>query len=52
VDPGPSLDSGLAEHVRHGERASERSNVDVREKSLNAMRQLIDEIDGGRFPGL
>jgi hypothetical protein len=25
---------------------------DVREKSLNALRQLLDEIDGGRFPGL
>ena len=25
---------------------------DVREKGLNALRQLIDEVDGGRFPGL
>src|SRR5438270_594931 len=25
---------------------------DVRDKSLNALRQLIDEVDGGRFPGL
>ena len=25
---------------------------DVREKALNALRQLIDEIDAGRFPGL
>jgi hypothetical protein len=25
---------------------------DARDKSLNALRQLIDEIDGGRFPGL
>jgi hypothetical protein len=25
---------------------------DVRDKSLNALRQLIDEIDAGRFPGL
>jgi hypothetical protein len=24
----------------------------VRDKSLNALRQLIDEVDGGRFPGL
>ncbi len=24
----------------------------MREKALNALRQLIDEIDGGRFPGL
>jgi hypothetical protein len=25
---------------------------DVREKGLNAIRQLLDEIDAGRFPGL
>jgi hypothetical protein len=25
---------------------------DVRDKSLNALRQLLDEIDAGRFPGL
>ncbi|QDV43404.1 hypothetical protein Enr13x_32600 [Stieleria neptunia] len=30
----------------------QRMRSDVREKSLNALRQLIDEIDGGRFPGL
>jgi hypothetical protein len=30
----------------------QRVRSDVREKSLNAMRQLIDEIDSGRFPGL
>src|SRR4051794_4133908 len=30
----------------------QRVRSDVREKSLNAMRQLIDEIDAGRFPGL
>ncbi|WP_354699047.1 BREX system ATP-binding protein BrxD [Paraconexibacter sp. AEG42_29] len=30
----------------------QRVRSDVREKGLNAMRQLIDEIDGGRFPGL
>jgi hypothetical protein len=24
----------------------------VRDKALNALRQLIDEVDGGRFPGL
>jgi len=30
----------------------QRVRSDVREKSLNAMRQLIVEIDGGRFPGL
>jgi hypothetical protein len=29
-----------------------RMRSDVREKSLNALRQLLDEIDGGRFPGL
>ena len=30
----------------------QRVRGDVREKGLNALRQLIDEIDGGRFPGL
>jgi hypothetical protein len=30
----------------------QRVRSDVREKSLNALRQLIDEIDGGRFSGL
>ena len=30
----------------------QRVRADVREKGLNALRQLIDEIDGGRFPGL
>lgn len=30
----------------------QRVRTDVREKSLNALRQLIDEVDGGRFPGL
>ena len=30
----------------------QRVRSDVREKSLNALRQLIDEIDSGRFPGL
>lgn len=30
----------------------QRMRSDVREKALNALRQLIDEIDGGRFPGL
>lgn len=25
---------------------------DARDKSLNALRQLLDEVDGGRFPGL
>lgn len=30
----------------------QRVRSDVREKGLNALRQLLDEIDGGRFPGL
>jgi hypothetical protein len=30
----------------------QRVRSDIREKSLNALRQLLDEIDGGRFPGL
>ncbi|WP_029289171.1 BREX system ATP-binding protein BrxD [Cellulomonas sp. HZM] len=30
----------------------QRVRGDVREKSLNALRQLLDEIDSGRFPGL
>jgi hypothetical protein len=30
----------------------QRVRGDVREKSLNALRQLVDEIDSGRFPGL
>lgn len=30
----------------------QRVRSDVREKALNALRQLADEIDGGRFPGL
>ena len=30
----------------------QRVRSDVREKGLNAVRQLLDEIDGGRFPGL
>jgi len=30
----------------------QRVRSDVRERALNALRQLIDEIDGGRFPGL
>lgn len=30
----------------------QRVRGDVREKGLNAIRQLIDEVDGGRFPGL
>ncbi|MCT7657634.1 BREX system ATP-binding protein BrxD [Mycobacterium deserti] len=30
----------------------QRVRTDVREKALNALRQLIDDVDGGRFPGL
>lgn len=30
----------------------QRMRSDVRERSLNALRQLIDEVDSGRFPGL
>ncbi len=30
----------------------QRVRSDVREKSLNALRQLVDEIDAGKFPGL
>lgn len=30
----------------------QRVRTDVRDKSLNALRQLIDEVDSGRFPGL
>ena len=30
----------------------QRVRGDVREKGLNALRQLIDDIDGGRFPKL
>lgn len=30
----------------------QRVRGDIREKSLNALRQLIDELYGGRFPGL
>jgi len=30
----------------------QRVRADVREKSLNSLRQLLDEVDAGRFPGL
>jgi hypothetical protein len=30
----------------------QRVRSDVREKGLNALRQLLDEVDAGRFPGL
>jgi hypothetical protein len=32
--------------------ALQRVRGDVRDKALNALRQLIDEVHGGRFPGL
>ena len=30
----------------------QRMRGDTREKGLNALRQLLDELDGGRYPGL
>ncbi len=30
----------------------QRARSDVRDKALNALRQLLDEVDAGRFPGL
>jgi hypothetical protein len=30
----------------------QRARADVREKALNGLRQLVDELDAGRFPGL
>ncbi|WP_407709149.1 BREX system ATP-binding protein BrxD [Arthrobacter nitrophenolicus] len=30
----------------------QKMRSDVREKSLNALRQLMDEVDSGRYPGL
>jgi hypothetical protein len=30
----------------------QRVRSDIRDRSLNALRQLVDEIDSGRFPGL
>lgn len=30
----------------------QRVRGDVRDRGLNALRQLVDEVDGGRFPGL
>ena len=30
----------------------QRVRGDIREKGLNALRQLIDDVDAGRFPGL
>lgn len=30
----------------------QRMRSDVREKSLNALRQFMDDLDGGRYPGL
>ncbi len=47
-------DSGFAGLVLVLDEAEtlQRVRGDVREKGLNALRQLADEIDGGRFPGL
>jgi hypothetical protein len=47
-------DSGLAGMVLVLDEVEtlQRVRSDVREKSLNALRQFIDEVDGGRFPGL
>ena len=30
----------------------QRVRSDARDKSLNALRQMLDDVDGGRFPGL
>lgn len=30
----------------------QRVRTDVRERALNALRQLVDEVDSGRYPGL
>jgi len=30
----------------------QRVRSDARDKSLNALRQMLDEVDSGRFPGL
>jgi hypothetical protein len=30
----------------------QRVRGDIRDKALNALRQLIDDVDAGRFPGL
>jgi hypothetical protein len=30
----------------------QRMRADIREKGLNALRQLLDELDAGRYPGL
>ncbi len=30
----------------------QRQRTDVRDRGLNALRQIIDEVDSGRFPGL
>ena len=47
-------DSGHAGHLLILDEVEtiQRVRSDVRDKSLNALRQLIDEIDAGRFPGL
>ena len=43
--------SGLVFVLDEGE-TLQRMRGDVRDKALNALRQLVDEVDGGRYPGL
>jgi P-loop Domain of unknown function (DUF2791) len=38
--------------VRDEVETLQRMRADTREKGLNALRQLLDEIDAGRYPGL
>ncbi|MFO0851824.1 MAG: BREX system ATP-binding protein BrxD [Gemmataceae bacterium] len=45
-------DSGYAGLVLDEAETLQRVRGDVRERGLNALRQLADEVDGGRFPGL
>jgi hypothetical protein len=49
---GPSRLRTLLEEGFRGAETLQRVRSDVRDKSLNALRQLIDEVDSGRFPGL
>lgn len=62
-DAALSFLSGLLTVLRDGGRPGmvlildevetlQRVRSDVRDRALNALRQLIDEVDGGRFPGL
>lgn len=38
--------------VGDGAETLQRVRSDTRDRALNALRQLIDEVDQGRFPGL